>query len=129
MARAVPVNAGSFRVHSGRWISREADGAGLCAGCRERHAGVVLNGAGLMAKGLRSFAVVERFLAKIKGDSRRPGYVLLGDEAFLYEMCRRGVLETLVSPDLRDFSVHNIDLGDTTIYEALDLAQTPSLMA
>ena len=82
-----------------------------------------------MAKNLRSFAGVERFLAEVKGESRRAGYVLLGDEAFLYEMCRRGVLEALVPDDCRDFCLHDIDLGDTSIFEALDLAQTPSLMA
>jgi DNA polymerase-3 subunit delta len=78
---------------------------------------------------LRSFAAVERFLAEISGESRRAGYVLLGDEAFLYEMCRQGVLKALVPDDLRDFCLHNIDLGETSIFEALDLAQTPSLMA
>ena len=82
-----------------------------------------------MAKSLRSFAAVERFLAGVKGESRRAGYVLLGDEAFLYEMCRRGVLEALVPGDCRDFCLHDIDLGETSIFEALDLAQTPSLMA
>ena len=46
---------------------------------------------------------------------------------FLYEMCRRGVLEALVPADLRDFCLHDIDLGETSIFEALDLAQTPSL--
>jgi len=79
--------------------------------------------------GLRSFAGVERFLAEISGDSRRAGYVLLGDEAFLYGMCRRGVLQALVSDDFRDFCLHELDLGQTSIFEALDLAQTPSLMA
>ena len=49
--------------------------------------------------GLRSFAGVERFLAEVGGDSRRAGYVLLGDEAFLYGMCRRGVLKALVPDD------------------------------
>jgi DNA polymerase-3 subunit delta len=82
-----------------------------------------------MAKTLRSFAAVERFLAEVKGESRRAGYVLLGDEAFLYEMCRRGVLEALLPDGCRDFCLHDIDLGDTSIFEALDLAQTPSLMA
>ena len=82
-----------------------------------------------MAKSLRSFAAVERFVVEVAGDARRAGYVLLGDEAFLYEMCRRGVIEALVPGDLRDFCLHNIDLGDTSIFEALDLAQTPSLMA
>ena len=78
---------------------------------------------------LRSFAAVERFLAEVSGELRRAGYVLLGDETFLYEMCRQGVLKALVPDDLRDFCLHNIDLGETSIFEALDLAQTPSLMA
>jgi DNA polymerase-3 subunit delta len=78
---------------------------------------------------LRSFAGVERFLAEVRGDARRAGYVLLGDEAFLFELCRRGVLESLAPPDLREFCLHDLDLGQTSIFEALDLAQTPSLMA
>jgi DNA polymerase III subunit delta len=78
---------------------------------------------------LRSFAGVERFVAEVSGDARRAGYVLLGDEAFLYEVCRRGVLKALVPEDFRDFSLHDLDLGDTSVFEVLDLAQTPSLMA
>ena len=78
---------------------------------------------------LKSFAGVERFLTEVSGDARRPGYVLLGDEAFLYEMCRKGVLRTLVPEDMKDFCVHDLDLGQTSIFEALDLAQTPSLLA
>jgi len=79
--------------------------------------------------GMKSFAGVERFVAEVGGDARRPGYVLLGAESFLYEMCRRGVLKALVPGDLRDFCLHDLDLGTTSIFEALDLAQTPSLMA
>jgi DNA polymerase-3 subunit delta len=82
-----------------------------------------------MSAVLKSFAGVERFLAEVRGDARRPGYVLLGDESFLYEMCRRGVLKALVPDDLREFCLHDLDLATTTIFEALDLAQTPSLMS
>jgi len=78
---------------------------------------------------LKSFAAAERFVAEIAGGARRAGYVLMGDEAFLCEVCRRGVLKTLVPDDLRDFCLHDLDLGETSIFEALDLAQTPSLMA
>ena len=78
---------------------------------------------------LRSFAGVERFLAEVSGDARKPGYVLLGDEAFLYAMCRKGVLEALLPDGLRDFCLHDLDLATTTIFDALDLAQTPSLMS
>ena len=79
--------------------------------------------------GLKSFAGVERFLAEVGGDARRAGYVLLGDEAFLSEICRKGVLQALVPGEMKDFCLHDLDLGQTSIFEALDLAQTPSLMA
>jgi len=85
--------------------------------------------AGASRSGLKSFVGVERFLAEVSGEARRPGYVLLGDEALLYEMCRRGVMQALVPGEMKDFCLHDLDLGQTSIFEALDLAQTPSLMA
>jgi DNA polymerase-3 subunit delta len=78
---------------------------------------------------LKSFASTERFLAELNTDAMRPGYVLLGDEMFLYERCRHGVLDQFVDPATRDFCLHDMDLGDTSIFEVLDIAQTPSLMA
>lgn len=82
-----------------------------------------------LTKGLRSFAALERFLGEAQSDRRRPGYVLLGDEAFLQAQARQGVLAALVPDDLREFCLHDLDLAQTSIFEALDLAQTPSLMA
>jgi DNA polymerase-3 subunit delta len=79
--------------------------------------------------GMKSFASADRFLAEIAGPGLRPGYVLAGDEVFLYDRCRKGVLEALVPTDLRDFCLHDLDLADTSIFEILDRAQTPSLMA
>ncbi len=79
------------------------------------------------------FGATERFVAEIQaaqhGAKLRPGYVLAGDEVFLYERCRRAVLEAFVPPDLRDFCLSDLDLADTGIFDALDRAQTPSLMA
>ncbi len=77
----------------------------------------------------RSFQAAERFLAEIRGPERRPGYLLLGDEAFLYGRARAGVLEALVPNDLRQFCLHDLDLAETSIFEVLDMAQSPSLMA
>ncbi len=79
--------------------------------------------------GLRSFAPVDRFITEATGKSPRAGYVLLGDDAFLLHRARHGVLDALVPPDLRDFCLHDLDLAETSIFEALDLAQTPPLMA
>ena len=78
---------------------------------------------------LKSFASTDRFTAEIATPQIKPGYVLLGDEIFLYDRCRKAVLETLAPPDTRDFCLHDLDLSDTSIFEILDHAQTPSLMA
>ncbi|HWW99180.1 MAG TPA: hypothetical protein VNY74_15850 [Edaphobacter sp.] len=78
---------------------------------------------------LKSFASADRFTAEIATPSIKPGYVLIGDEVFLYDRCRKAVLATLAPEETRDFSLHDIDLAETSIFEALDRAQTPSLMA
>jgi DNA polymerase-3 subunit delta len=78
---------------------------------------------------LKSFASTDRFIAEIATPAIRPGYVLIGDEVFLYDRCRKAVLATLTPEEARDFSLHDIDLTDTSIFEVLDRAQTPSLMA
>src|ERR1700684_3745021 len=83
---------------------------------------------------LRSFSSSDRFVAKVKGaaGSRGPlraGYVFAGDESFLYERCRRAIVGSLIDPTLREFSLSDLDLAETSIFHVLDLAQTPSLMA
>jgi DNA polymerase-3 subunit delta len=80
------------------------------------------------------FAATGRFVAEVEaaaanGTPLRPGYVLAGDEAFLLDRCRAAVLKTFVPPDLRDFCLSDLDLATTSIFEVLDRAQTPSLMA
>ena len=80
------------------------------------------------------FAAVGRFVAEIDAAAAgkgalRPGYVLAGDEAFLFDRCRSAVLKGFVPPELRDFCLSDLDLSATSIFEVLDLAQTPSLMA
>ncbi len=97
------------------------------------------HGAGSQRSELRSFAAVERFLAEVRAQpapsagkdsaALRAGYVLLGDDTFLLEMCLEGVIQALVPQEMKDFCLHDLDLGQTTVFEALDLAQTPSLMA
>jgi DNA polymerase-3 subunit delta len=80
------------------------------------------------------FANAARFVAEIEAAAAgsgqlRPGYVLAGDEAFLLERCRNAVLKGFVPPDLRDFCLSDLDLSQNSIFEVLDRAQTPSLMA
>ncbi len=80
------------------------------------------------------FASSQRFVAEIRAaannpTSLKPGYILVGDEIFLYERCRRAVLDAFVPLEMRDFCLSDLDLAETGIFEALDCAQTPSLMA
>ena len=77
----------------------------------------------------RSFAATERFVADVSARKLRPAYVLVGDEVFFRDRCRAALIQYLVTPELRDFSVHDLDLAETGVSELLDLARTPSLMA
>jgi len=90
------------------------------------------------AKWGAGISAAERFLAEIEAGAAgngqlkpglKPGYVLAGDDIFLLDRCRAGVLKAFVPPDLRDFCLSDLDLSNTTIFEVLDRAQTPSLMA
>jgi DNA polymerase-3 subunit delta len=80
------------------------------------------------------FAAGARFVAEIEAAQAgtgklRAGYVLAGDEVFLLDRCRAAVNQALVPADLRDFCLSDFDLTSTSIFEVLDRAQTPSLMA
>jgi DNA polymerase-3 subunit delta len=77
----------------------------------------------------RSFAPSERFMAEVAGRKLRPAYVFIGDEVFFRDQCRQALLQHLVPDDLRDFSLHDLDLAETSLAEVLDRARTPSLMA
>ena len=78
---------------------------------------------------MRSFAQTDRFVLDLQARKLRPAYVLVGDESFFRKRCREAILEHLVSPEMRDFSVFEFDLADTDLAEILDRARTPSLMA
>jgi DNA polymerase-3 subunit delta len=80
------------------------------------------------------FAAAERFTGEVAASltnpsALRPGYVFVGDEIFLYEKCRRAILQAYVPDEMRDFCLSEMDLSDHTIFEILDRARTPSLMA
>jgi DNA polymerase-3 subunit delta len=77
----------------------------------------------------RSFAATERFVSDVSARNLRAAYVLVGDEVFFRDRCRAALIQHLVQPDLRDFSLHDFDIAETNIAEILDLARTPSLMA
>ncbi len=82
------------------------------------------------------FASTDRFLAEVHSsgagaaaEKLRPGYVFVGDEAFHYDRCRRALVASFVPDDLREFCLHDLDLAETSIFDVLDRAQSPSLMA
>ncbi len=77
----------------------------------------------------RSFAATDRFVSDVSSRKLRPAYVLVGDEVFFRDRCREALIQHLVTPELRDFSLHDLDLSETSIAEILDLARTPSLMS
>src|SRR5437588_967040 len=78
---------------------------------------------------MRAFAQTDRFLSAVEARKLLPAYVFVGDETFFRKRCREAILQHLVPPDLRDFSLFDFDLGETDLSEILDRARTPSLMA
>jgi DNA polymerase-3 subunit delta len=81
-----------------------------------------------MASG-RSFAASDRFVSEVAAGKLRPAYVFVGDEAFFRDRCRAAILQHLVPADMRELSLYEFDLAETSVIEVLDRAQTPSLMA
>src|SRR5215467_281706 len=77
----------------------------------------------------RSFAPMERFVSEVTGRKLRPAYVFIGDEIFFRDQCRQALLEHLVPSDLREFSLHDLDLAEVSVTEVINRARTPSLMA
>ncbi|MFZ1087103.1 MAG: DNA polymerase III subunit delta [Terracidiphilus sp.] len=80
------------------------------------------------------FTATGRFVAEIEAAGAgtgplKPGYVLVGDESFLLDRCRKAVLKAFVPDELRDFCLSDLDLSNVSIFEVLDRAQSPSLMA
>src|SRR5437879_166967 len=78
---------------------------------------------------MRSFAQADRFVSEVQARRLRAAYVFVGDEAFFRRRCREAILQHLVPPELRDFSLFDFDLAETDLAEILDRARTPSLMA
>ncbi|HUO14160.1 MAG TPA: DNA polymerase III subunit delta [Verrucomicrobiae bacterium] len=78
---------------------------------------------------MRAFAQAERFVSELESRKLRPAYVFVGDEAFFRKRFRDAILEHLVPAELRDFSLFEFDLSETDLFEILDRARTPSLMA
>ena len=112
---------------------RRAPGTGVLSGAQwgaGSHAAKPASG----SAGGPGFSAAGRFMAEIEAAAAgkgqlRPGYVLAGDELFLLDRCRAAILKAFVPPDLRDFCLSDLDLAETSIFEVLDRAQTPSLMA
>jgi len=78
---------------------------------------------------MRSFAQADRFMSEVEARKLRPVYVFVGDEVFFRKRCRQAILQHLVPPDLREFSMFDFDLAENDLAEVLDRARTPSLMA
>jgi DNA polymerase-3 subunit delta len=78
---------------------------------------------------VRAAGPAERFISEVRTRKLKPAYLLAGDEAFFRKQCREAILDHLVPPELRQFSLYDFDLSETELVEILDRARTPSLMA
>ena len=73
---------------------------------------------------MRAFAQADRFVSEVEAHKLRPAYVFVGDEVFFRKRCREAILEHLVPPDLRDFSLFDFDLSETDLAEILARLQS-----
>jgi DNA polymerase III subunit delta len=78
---------------------------------------------------VKAFAQPDRFVSEVKERKLKPGYLFIGDEGFFRKRCRDAVLRFLVPSDMREFALYDFDLSETELFEVLDRARTPSLMA
>src|SRR3954454_1131877 len=78
---------------------------------------------------MSGFKTAQRFESEVAERKLRPADVLIRDEAFFRKRCREAILKYLAPPEVRDFSLYEMDLLETDIGEILDRARTPSLMA
>lgn len=79
--------------------------------------------------GGRSFAPTDRFIDEVASGRLRAAYVLIGDEVFFRDRCRAALIKHLVPEEMRDFSLQDLDITETSVAEILDRARTPSLMS
>jgi DNA polymerase III subunit delta len=75
------------------------------------------------------FQAAERWIAGVDPAKLRPGYVLLGDEAFLLERARAALVRAVVPPGMREWCLSELELPESSIFEVLDRARMQSLMS
>src|SRR6185369_4601925 len=115
-----PGHPRTFQLLRGKLPRLESSLSRICPHPGLKHSGGLL---------MRAFAQADRFMSEVQSRKLRPAYVFVGDEVFFRKRCREAILEHLVPPELRDFSLFDFDLAETDLAEALDRARTPSLMA
>src|SRR6185369_17690152 len=115
-----PGHPRTFQLLRGKLPRLESSLSRICPHPGFEHSGGLL---------MRAFAQADRFVSEVQSRKLRPVYVFVGDEVFFRRRCREAILEHLVPPEFRDFSLFDYDLAETDLAEVLDRAQTPSLMA
>src|ERR1700747_423111 len=71
----------------------------------------------------------EHLLALLSRGKPVPGILLLGDESYLREMCRKKIIETYVPEAVRDWGVTRFSADDDEFAAILGQAQTMPMLA
>jgi DNA polymerase III subunit delta len=71
----------------------------------------------------------EQLLARLAKGQPIPGILLLGDESYLREMCRRKIIEAYVAENFRDWGITRFSAEDDSLSTILGQAQTPSMLS
>jgi len=71
----------------------------------------------------------EQFLAKIRKSPPAPVYLFVGPELYQLGVCRRALVDAVLSPEDRENGLARYDLGETSLATAIDDARSLSLFA
>src|SRR6202790_5338790 len=71
----------------------------------------------------------EQFLARLAKGKPVPGILLLGNESYLRDLCRRKISDTYVAEGVRDWGITRFSADDDSIFAILGQAQSLPMLA
>jgi DNA polymerase III subunit delta len=82
-----------------------------------------------MAAGQNTTVSADRFLEKLKSGKPIPGILLLGNESYLREICRKKLIEVFADPNAAEWSVVRFSANEDSVETVVNQAQTMPMLA
>jgi DNA polymerase III subunit delta len=82
----------------------------------------------MAATGQNTTVSAERFFEKLKSGKPIPGVLLLGNESYLREICRKKLIETFADPNAAEWSVVRFSANEDSVETVVNQAQTMPML-